>query len=116
MRARAHKLQIHATARDGLAGLAACTRGRRAETQDEVERLWTHGECREVTEGEIKTGSEDDAPQKKPETKKIEPPEVSGKKASGALVRSGDGGDGVAGGGGCMAVLCVRSGLHLVCR
>jgi hypothetical protein len=90
-----------------MAGVAACVRGRRSETALNVERLWMMEPSREYCQQDH---------------------DVFGKRASGVELAAGlhcrpD--NDVAGvgrrraeemGAGCIPVLCVRSGLHLLCR
>jgi hypothetical protein len=99
--------QIHATARDGMAGVAACVQGRRSETALNVERLWMMEPSREYCQQDH---------------------DVFDKRASGVELAAGPHcrpDNDVAGvgrrraeemGAGCIPVLCVRSGLHLLCR
>ena len=108
-RACACAAQIHATAQDGLAGMAACVRGRRSATAREVERLW-------MMQPPIASCPQDAAVPGEQECA------VAGARAAGPHCRpeGTDAGGGrrraVQVDGGCMPVLCVRSGLHLLCR
>ena len=109
--------QIHATARDGMAGVAACVRGRRSETARNVERLWMMEPSREYCQQDHdlvgKGGASEHGPQERASGLEL---------AAGPHCRHDND---VAGlgrrraeemGAGCIPVLCVRSGLHLLCR
>jgi hypothetical protein len=109
--------QIHATAQDGMAGVAACVRGRRSETARNVEGLWMMEPSREYCQQEHdvvgKGGASEHGPQERT---------IGVELAAGPHGRPDNDVAGVGRwraeemGAGCMPVLCVRSGLHLLCR